>query len=300
MKGFLISMVVFFTFSGFADAGGLKSNFGVLFLENLRVGRTYSIFNLASQPLRVVNTLDSAVDLKIEVGYPSTWHLRTGYEVIPSTSWVRLEKSEFRLEPGGIAVADFTINIPNEEKYINKAYQFHIRSRVTKILKGGNILPAVKGYICFTTAPIKPGVSDEEVEEIRANLSFSVIPHRVTLNGIEVGKKYNIANVIDQEFKLINPNDETFTYKMEPISVKRSMMKLARGYRDCPDPSFLIIEEPVFEVKGNSIKKKKIYLQFPNEEKYRNQKYEFVIYTYVLNQRIISGVYSEVYVVTNP
>lgn len=303
MKRFLISTVVFFMFSGLANGGGLRSNFGVLFLENLRVGKTYSILNLASEPLRVLNTTDSTLELQIEIGYPFPSDLKGAYEVIPSTSWIRMEKNLFRLEPGQTAVADLEISIPNDDKYIDGKYQFFIWSHVLRRLggRGGtNILPGVKGFICFTVAPIKAGVSDEEAEEIRANLSFSVLPHRITLSGIEVGKKYDIADLIGSDFKLINPNDETFTYKMEPITVRKSMMNFTQGYQDCPDPSFLIIDEPVFEVKANSVKKKKIYLQFPKEDKYRNQKYEFIIYSYVLNQKIISGLYSEVYVVTNP
>lgn len=303
MKRFLISMVVFFVFNGLARGGGLKSNYGMLFLENLRVGRTYSILNLASQPLKVVNTTDYTVELKIETGYPAAFKLMRGYEVIPSTSWIILEKTEFRLEPGQTAIADFTISIPNDDKYVNKRYQFFIKSRVARKLGiggGAVMLPAVKGFICFTIAPVKAGVPDEEVEEIRANLTFSVIPHRIRLKGIKVGKRYDIAKLIGKDLRLINPNDETFTYKMEPITVRKSMMNIERGYKDCPNPSFLIIDEPVFEVEENSIKKKKIYIQFPKEDKYRNQKYEFVIYTYVLNQKIISGVYSEVLVTTNP
>lgn len=304
IRRFLIKVVIFFMFSGLARAGGLRSNFGVLFLENLRVGRTYSILNLASEPLRVVNTTNNTVELKIEIGYPSPSDLRRSYEVIPSTSWIKLEKDEFTLEPGQMAVADFTISIPNDEKYIDKSYQFFVWSHVERLLgerKGGtHILPGVKGFICFTVAPIKPGVSDKEAEEIRANLGFNVTPNRITVTGIEVGKKYDIGKLIGKDFRLINPNDETFTYKMEPITVARSMMNLVPGYGDCPDPSFLIIDEPVFEVEGNSIKKKKIYIQFPKEDKYRNKKYEFIIYTYVLNQKIISGVYSDVFVITNP
>jgi len=303
MKKFLISVVVIFMFGGIVRGGGLKSNFGVLFLENLRVGKTYSILNLASEPLRVVNTTDSTLELQIEIGYPSPSDLKRGYEVIPSTSWIRLEKNLFRLEPGQTAVADFHISIPNDDRYIDGRYQFFVWSHVLRRLggRGGtHILPAVKGFICFTVAPIKAGVSDEEAEEIRANLSFSVLPHLIKLQGIEVGKKYDIAQLIGSDVRVINPNDETFTYKMEAITVNKSMMNLTRGYQDCPDPSFLIIDEPVFEVKGNSIRKKKIYLQFPKEDKYRNQNYEFIIYTYVLNQKIISGVYSEVYIITSP
>jgi len=300
MKRFLISLVVFFMFTGLAKGVGLRSNFGMLGLENLRIGKTYSIFNLTSQPLKVVNTTDKTVDLEIEVGYPDTYQLRNGYEAIPDISWVKLEKSEFRLEPGQIAVADFNISVPNDDKYVNKRYQFYIWSHVVKILEGGNLFPGVKGFVCFTIAPVKAGISDEEAEEIKANLMFSVVPYQVTVSGIEVGKKYDIAELTGKDFRLINPNDETFSYKMEVIPVRQSLMKLAPGYQDCPDPSFLIIDEPVFEVKGNSIKKKKIYLQFPKEDKYRNQKYDFIIYTYVLNQKIISGLYSEVLVIINP
>lgn len=300
MRRFLISTVVFFMFCGLAKGGGLRSNFGVLILENLRIGRTYSVFDLASEPLKVVNTSDSTVELKIELGYPAVHELKPGFEVIPDTSWVKLEKSEFTLEPGQTAVADFTVSIPNDEKYINQRYQFFIWSHVVNIHGGGNIFPAVMGFVCFTVAPVKAGVSDEEAEKIKANLSFSVLPHRITLSRIEVGKKYDIADLTGNDFKLINPNDETFTYKMEPITVSRSMLNLAQGYEDCPDPSFIMIDKPVFEVKGNSIEKKKIYIQFPKEDKYRHRRYEFIIYTYVLNQKIISGVYSDIFVITNP
>lgn len=303
MKRFLISMAVFFMFSGLARAMGLRSNFGMLFLENLGVGKTYSIFDLAAEPLKVVNVSDSTVDLEIEIGYPAQHQLRPGFEAIPDISWVKLEKSSFRLEPGQMALADFTISIPKDENYVNKMYQFYIWSHVVKIAAVGGgmpIFPAVKGFVCFTTSPVKPGVSEEEAEKVRANLVFSVVPHQITLNGIELGKKYDIGKFTGKEIKLINPNDEAFTYKMEPITVARSMMRLAGGFEDCPDPSFLTIEEPVFEVEPNSIKKKKIYLHFPKEDSYRDRKYEFIIYTYVLNQKVITGVYTDVFVITKP
>jgi len=289
-------------FTGLAKAGGLRSNIGIVSLENLRVGKTYSIFHLASQPLRVANISGHTVKLKIEVGYPEPHRLVQGYEVIPDISWVKLEKSEFVLEPGQTAVADFTISIPNDDTYVGKKYQFYIWSRVVEMpgVGGMPVFPAVKGFVCFTIAPIKAGISDEKAEEIRANLAFSVTPYQMVVSGVEVGKKYDIAELSGKHFKLINPNDETFTYKMEVIPVRNSMLRLAPGYEDCPDPSFLGVDEPVFEVEGNSIKTKKVYIEFPKEDKYRNQKYDFIIYTYVLNQKIISGVYSEVLVTTNP
>jgi len=79
----------------------------------------------------VVNTGDTAIDLKIEVLLPEKSELKAGgYAPIPDLSWITLERSEFKeVKPGAEAVTDVIISIPGDEKYRGRKFQVFIWSR---------------------------------------------------------------------------------------------------------------------------------------------------------------------------
>jgi hypothetical protein len=62
--------------------------------------------------------------LKVEVLIPEKGEVQDGYEAIPETGWIKLEKDSFLIEPNGKAETDITINIPNNNEYIGR--KFHV------------------------------------------------------------------------------------------------------------------------------------------------------------------------------
>lgn len=279
----------------FAEAmSGLRTQAGEVVIENLKIGQTYNTRELVDLPLRVVNSGDETVDLKMELRIPPENEIRRGYEPIPDISWVRLSKDLFTVGPGESAVADVIISIPDDEKYFNKRYQFNIWSHT--LPSGKFIALAVDSRFLFTIANVRADVSEERYMELIGDINFSLLPHRAHINNIKLGKKYDIEKLSGISFKLINPNDRKFTYRMTSLDTKKALVGGAGGWGDCPDPSFLTFDKSEFTVGANEIKKIRVYLEIPDKKEYKGKKYLFIIYTEVLGQAIKFGVYNNVYV----
>jgi hypothetical protein len=61
-----------------AHAGGLRCSIGEVVIENLKIGRTYSLKTLANLPLTLTNTTDGPVNLAVDALVPDASELRQG------------------------------------------------------------------------------------------------------------------------------------------------------------------------------------------------------------------------------
>ena len=99
-------------------ASGLRTPFGEVIVRNLKIGQTYSMHKLLNLPIRVVNTGEEMVDLRIETVHSTA--LNPGYEEIPSLDWVRVESGTFTVRPNREAVSDLIITIPNDPALLGR------------------------------------------------------------------------------------------------------------------------------------------------------------------------------------
>lgn len=281
----------------FAEAGaGLSTQAGEVLIENLKIGQTYNTRELVDLPLRVRNNGNETVDLEMKLHLPPENEVRRGYEPIPDISWVKLSKDFFTVGPGESAVADVIISIPDDEKYFNKRYQFNIWSHT---LPGGKFIAlGVDSRFLFTIVNVRADITEERYMELIGDINFSLLPHRLHINNLKLGKKYDIEKLTGVSFKLINPNERKFTYKMTSLDTKKALVNVTGGWEDCPDPSFLTFDKSEFTVGANEIKKIRVYLEFPDKKEYKGKKYLFIIYTEILGQPIEFGVYNNLYVTT--
>ena len=111
-------------------AGGLSSHFVEVKLQDLEPGRVYSVKEETGRNLVVKNTTDKkTVDIAIKPELPVGYNLVKGYEPIPDSSWIQIEKSYFKdVGPGESAVTDIKITIPKGNKHRGKKYQVYIYS----------------------------------------------------------------------------------------------------------------------------------------------------------------------------
>lgn len=129
-------------------AGGLSTTFGEVKVENLKIGKEYSLEEVAKFPLIVNNTSDEVLELKVEVLYPKPKELKEDFEPIPDISWITLEKEEFTLKPQEEAKTDVIIRIPDDKKYLGKRYQVYIWSHTV----GRSLGVGLKSRLLFTIA----------------------------------------------------------------------------------------------------------------------------------------------------
>jgi len=276
-----------------AKAGGLSTQLGEVVVENLKIGHTYSLKDLANLPLIVTNNCDNKVDLKMEVLAPEFSELRNNSEPIPDPSWIRVDKDFFELSPGEKAISDITISIPNDEEYFGKKYQAMIWSH-TVGGKGFVLAYGLKTGVIFTIDTTREAEEDTTTFT-KANLSFNLSPEEIYLENIKTGKLYDVWKMNSLTLKIINSSDQKATYKLKSLNAKNSCATLTKGYEDAPDASFLKFSEEEFTVSPYGTKEIKMYLDFPRKKEYRGRKYMFVIYASIPDQKVVAGVYSRLY-----
>ena len=102
------------------QAGGLSTGLGEVVVENLQVGQTYSLKELANLRLFVTNNSDDSVALKMDILSPDSSELKKGSRPIPDISWLKLSRDTFVLGPNEIALSDITLSIPDENRYLGE------------------------------------------------------------------------------------------------------------------------------------------------------------------------------------
>lgn len=158
-------------FSGSALAGGLSSRFVQVRLKDLKPGETYSVAKESGKHLIVKNTTEKiTVDLGIDLEVPSEDMLLSGYEPIPDTSWIKVEKDHFKkVGPGGSAKTDLLISIPKDDRYYKKRYQAFIYSHT----EGAGMMRAgiMSRLLIETGEKPKPPVKAKPKDRLQKGLS---------------------------------------------------------------------------------------------------------------------------------
>jgi hypothetical protein len=109
--------------------GGLRTEFGEVRLQNLAIGKSYSVVRLAAAPLVVRNTSDDTLRVQVEVVIPSHHELRPGARPLPDRRWVRLERAGFTLPAGSTVRTDVRVTLPYDPDLAGKTFQVDLWSR---------------------------------------------------------------------------------------------------------------------------------------------------------------------------
>jgi len=299
----ILTAAVIATFVSPCEGGALSTMMGEVRIDNVRLGKTFSMSQALNMPFTITNksTFRAELVMEISVPPPNDADLRPGYEPLPDASWVKLTRDFFILEPGADAVSDVILNIPEKEEYYGKKYQFYICSRITRGISNVNV-----GIMSRFLLNL---ISKEGMEMLRgekpparmepvANLNFSLLPWEVFLKGAKLGMVIDILKDTGDQLKIVNPNDQELKFQLKCITVREAGVNLKPGYEDCPDTSFLNFSETEFVVPPDSIKKVKMFLKFPRQDEYFGKRYMFIIVLENLAQEIKGKVYSRLYVTT--
>lgn len=110
-------------------AAGLRTHFVRVRLENLKIGKSYSLRKERNLPLSITNASRSRAYLKIEALSPQPHEMISGFEPIPALSWIGFEHDLLTLEPESTGQTDIIISVPDNTQYLGKRYQVMIFSR---------------------------------------------------------------------------------------------------------------------------------------------------------------------------
>jgi hypothetical protein len=287
-----------FAAHGVVEAGGLSTQLGEVVIENLQVGQTYNLKELANLSLIVTNTSNFEVDLRMDILPPDKSELKNDAECIPDTSWISLNHNLFKLGPNEKAVSEISLSIPDDDRYLGKSYQVTIWSHTLGGSGSGMFLAyGLKSRLIFTTDTVK-AEKEQIVTSSDASVNFTLKPEEVFLDDLELGRVYDLNEEAGVTLRITNPSQLEQTFRLQSLNVKNSVATLTQEYEDTPDASYLRFSENSFVIPPNGAKIVKMYLEFPPEKEYSGKKYMFVIHAVAVDQKVTTGVYSRLYAST--
>lgn len=126
---------------------GILTPFTECRLENVMPGKSYVIKSVNNKPLKIKNTGNTEVIVKIEVLRPSRNDLKDNYKQIPDVSWVSIEEDSLKILPGSWGQAKVFIKVPKNKAYYGNKYQAYL---LIKTEGEGRIQAGLKSRILFT------------------------------------------------------------------------------------------------------------------------------------------------------
>jgi len=116
------------TISGESDSA-LHTEFGEVRLQNLAIGKTYSVTRIAAEQFVVTNTSEDSLFVHVEAVVPRQHQLRLDALPVPDTSWVRLERSDLALPAHSTVRTDVYLSLPYDPDLAGKLFQVDLLSR---------------------------------------------------------------------------------------------------------------------------------------------------------------------------
>ncbi len=286
--------------AGRAEAtSGLRTPFGEVVVRNLKIGQTYSMYKLVNLPLRLVNTGDSEIDIRIDSIMPSPGEIKKGYEAVASTSWVSVERSSFTLGPNREAATDVIISIPNDARLLGRRFQADIWSRTVggRDRYGVGLQSRLLLHV-DSTPPSDEELKKKFVDERVADLDFTILPINAAIGDVPLGRMIDLRHERKIAIKLINPNDRVLNFRVRSIPVWESLITPTDGFEGAADPKWLVPDAGVVRVEGNSISDTSLSLDIPDEPRNQGKKLLFVVSFDLLEQKIPTHVYYRLFVTT--
>jgi hypothetical protein len=288
-----------FLASGPASAAGLRTKFGEVVVRNLKIGQVYSLNKLLNLPLRVLNTGDEKVELKIEVIAVSSASVKQGYESIPDLSWVKLDKNDFSVDPNHEAVTDVIVSIPNDPKLLGRRFEADIWSHT--MTRTGVFAVGMQSRLLIqvdSTPPTEEELKKKFVDRRLANLDFTLLPTVGEAENVPVGIEFDLKKERKLSIKLINPNDAALNFRVRSVPNWEALLSIPKGYEEAPSAAWLKPSEDVVKIEGNSIKEVGLTLNVPNDPSYRGKAFLFAVAVEILEQEIPARVYYKLLVRT--
>lgn len=299
---YLISVAIQFVsilgISNPLQAGGLSTQLGEVVIENLQVGKSYNLKELANLSLIVTNTSEFTVNLKIEALQSGDSELKQGSAPIPDISWVKLSESTFTLAPSYKAISDIILSIPDEDQYLGKKYQVMIWSHTLGGSEGGMFLAyGLKSRIIFTTENERPSDSNS-VATSGASADFVLTPHEIFLNTVVLGRVCDVQEETGSVLTITNLGNKERVFRLRSQTISESSASLTEGYEDAPDRSYLSFSKSEFLVPAHGTKSVRMLVKFPQKPEYSGKQFMFIIHALSGNESVTTGTYSRLYVST--
>jgi len=262
-------------------AGGIRTDFGDVMIDNLGIGRTYNLRDLAGTPLKVTNTGADTVNLVMTVEIPTDGmiterRLELGFKPIPSPEWVSLSRSQFVVPSGESAYSDVIINIPNDPSLYGKKFQASIYSRTA----GGAFLNLGVWSHLHLGIVSNPELQ-AEMEKNRkrgtvGNMDYTLLPDKIVVENMPLGKTVDVKKDLKRTIMIANSGADPIRLRLKSIRVGDTPLTLQTGFEE-GKPEWLAVAAAEVTVDGASFSDPGLKLTLPKDESLKGKKLMFAI-----------------------
>ena len=254
---------------------GLAARFGDVILENAEIGRTYNLRETLHLPFAIENRSDIEVEILVEFLIPAKKRLSPEYEAIPDPSWFRAIPERMKIGAKSLGFFDLLLTIPNDQQLKGKHYQAIVKARMAGV---GLFALAIENKIRFSIGPGPETLKEEKNQKAMQQLDFDITPQAIYIREVPLGKRYDVKRETRKSIRVANyaPND--LQIQLSSVEWNKRLYS-PEGYEPIPDPGWLTFKSSELKIPDESIRQALIYLEIPDEEKYRGKKYSALIKT---------------------
>ncbi len=262
-------------------AGGIRTDFGDVLIENLGIGQTYNLRDLAGTPMKVTNTGAATVSLAMDVmattdSFITTRRKEAGFEPVPSLDWVSLTQSQFLVPSGESAYTDVVIKIPNDPALYGRKFQADIYSRTVGT---GFLQVGVWSHLQMTI--VRSPEEQKQMEKnhergVVANMDYTLLPDKIVIENVPLGKSIDIKKEIKKTMMIVNSGDKAIKLRVRQVAIGDTPLTLQTGFEQ-GHAEWLHLKADVIDAEPSSFVDPGIQINIPQSADTIKKKFMFVI-----------------------
>lgn len=281
---------------------GIRTDFGDVLVENLGIGRSYNLREIAGVPFKVTNTGAETVNLICDPQIPaesmiSKTRKELGEVPVPSVDWVKLTQSQFVVPPGESAFADVIITIPNDPSLYGKKYQASIYSRTS----GKNFLQlGVFSHIHMTiiqSPEVQAEMEKNKKQHALGNVEYTLLPDKILLENAPLGQKIDVKKAAKKTIMIANSGETPAELRVRVVSIGDTPLSLQQDYIEPKNRDWLKVKQDVVKVDPASFEDPGLTLELPKDPELKGKKLMFVLKVSPANPDVVGATfYGKIYV----
>lgn len=274
-----------------AWAGGLRCSFGEVVVDNLKIGRSYSLQTLANLPLTVTNSGDQPATVRIDALLPGEGELRQGALPIPSVTWATVRPDSFLLGPGEARSAELVLAIPDDERLFGRKFEVIYWSH-TLPQPGSMLAYGLKSRVIFSIDSTREA-SGASPDSGGASIEFS--PARIVLERLSPGREYKLEDSKHRPLVVKNTSNRDISLELQFLSPQKSDDDTSGGYADLIGSAHLTLAPTRFSLGPGEEKSILGTLVFPKSPVLKGRRFMGVISATVVGLSVRTQVYSRIF-----
>lgn len=274
-----------------AWAGGLRCSFGEVVINNLKIGRNYSLKSLANLPLVITNTDTQPCTVRVDALVPGDSELKQEALAVPSASWASARPDSFVLEAGESKSVELMLSIPDDESLLGKKFEVIYWSHT--LAQAGNLLAyGLKSRVIFSIDVAR----DTSSAAPEGELGIELAPAQLVIHQAVAGRKYAIEDASHHRLTVKNTSNRAVHVRVEPQRPQDAGIDVADGFGDLMAAASVQFAADSLSLAPGEEKAVTGSVSFPKGASIKGRKFMCVVSATVLGEAVRTQIQSRIHV----